>query len=300
MEWLNYHHLLYFWTVVREGSIAGAGRKLMVGRPSISAQLKSLEAFLGEPLFERRGRHLELTETGRLVHGYADDIFATGRELLEVVRGRPVGRPALLRVGVADVMAKIVTFRLLEPLVGEEPRLRVECSEEAPEALFARLALHELDLVLSDVPIAPRLDVRAKNRVLGESSTTLFARPALARRLKRRFPRSLTGEPLLMPARQSAIRHSLEEWLDEQELLPDVVGEFEDSALLKVFGSAGHGVFPAPTIVAPEIERQYQVRAFAELPSVRERFYAITPERKRNHEGVDRIVQAAARNVFGT
>lgn len=299
MEWLNYHHLLYFWTVVREGGIAAASRRLHVGRPSISVQLKSLESFFGTPLFVRRGRHLELTETGKLVHGYAEEIFRTGRELVDAVRGRPTGRPRTFRVGLADVMAKLVAFQLLLPALDGDEEIVLDCREDRPERLFAELAVHELDLVLSDVPLPPRLDVRAYNHVVGESTTTLFAAPRLARKLARGFPGSLDGAPFLMPARGTAIRPSLEQWLDGADVRPVVVAELEDSALLKVFGQAGRGVFPAPTVVAEEVCEQYRVRALGELEDVRERYYAISPERRIQHPATARIVEGAKADLFG-
>lgn len=298
MEWLNYHHLHYFWTVVREGGIAAASRKLHVGRPSISMQLKSLESFMGAPLFERRGRYLELTETGKLVYGYAEDIFRTGRELVDAVRGRPLGSPRSFRVGIADVMAKLVAFQLLLPAFDFEEQLAVECREDQPKRLFAELAIHELDLVLSDIPLGPDVDVRAYNHVMGESTTTLFAAPALARRLRKGFPQSLSGAPFLMPSVDAAIRRALDQWLEEEELRPLVVGEFEDSALLKVFGQAGRGVFPAPTIVSEQVCRQYGVRALGEVESIRDRFYAISPERRIKHPAVARIVENAKAEIF--
>jgi len=299
VEWLNYHHLLYFWTVAREGGIAAASRKLHVGRPSISMQLKSLESFLGAPLFIRRGRYLELTDTGRLVYGYAEDIFRTGRELVDAVRGRPTGREMPFRVGIADVMAKLVAFQLLLPALDMEEPLTLECREDHPNRLFAELALHELDLVLSDIPLGPGVDVKAYNHLMGESTITLFASPHLARSLKRRYPRSLSGAPFLMPSTDTAIRSSLEYWMESLELRPKVVGEFEDSALLKVFGQAGRGVFPAPTIVAERVTKQYGVKVLGELEDVRERFYAISPERKIKHPAVARIIESAKSALFG-
>ncbi|MFT4840371.1 MAG: LysR family transcriptional activator of nhaA [Planctomycetota bacterium] len=298
MEWLNYHHLLYFWTVASEGGIAAASRKLGVGRPAISMQMKSLEEFIGSPLFTRRGRHLSLTDTGEMVLRYADDIFNTGRELLEAVRGRPSGRPQRFRVGIADVMAKLVAFQLLLPAVDADENTVLECREDEPNRLFAELAVHELDLVLSDIPIAPSLDVRAYNHVMGESTTTLFATPTLVRKLKGKFPNSLNGMPFLMPSKASAIRHSLEQWLQQEDLRPTIVGEFEDGALMKVFGQAGRGVFPAPTVVKDQICKNYNVRPLGELHEVRERFYAISPERKIRHPGVARIVENAKSGIF--
>jgi LysR family transcriptional activator of nhaA len=300
MDWLNYHHLLYFWTVVQEGGIAAASRKLHVGRPSISMQLKSLETFIGSPLFDRRGRYLKLTETGKLVHGYAEDIFRSGRELVDAVRGRTPGKTLTFRVGIANVMAKLVAFELLEPALDVDEDVTIECREDEPSRLFAELAVHELDLVLSDIPLAPGLDVKAYNHVMGESTTTLFASTELARRLKRGFPGSLEGAPFLLPSKNTAIRHQLERWLEEEDLRPKIVGEFEDSALMKVFGQAGRGVFPAPTVVAEQICKKYGVRTLGELEDVRERFYAISPERKIKHPAVVQIVEHAKRGVFGT
>lgn len=298
MEWLNYHHLFYFWTIVREGGISAAAERLHVGRPSISMQLKSLEGFIGTPLFVRHGRRLELTETGRLVHSYADEIFETGRELMDAVRGRPTGKPLVLRVGIADVMAKTVAARILQPALDFDDELSLACSEDHPNQLFARLAVHELDLVLSDVPLPPSLDVRAYNHRIGESTMTLFATARRVRSLKRNFPQSLEGEAFLMPAPSTAVRGVLDHWFEENEVRPLIVAEFEDSALLKVFGRDGRGIFPAPTIVTDEIVERYGVRPLAELEEVRERFYAITPERKIKHPAVAGIVEQAKRELF--
>lgn len=298
MEWLNYHHLYYFWTVAREGSVAAASRQLQVGRPAISMQLKSLEQFVGTPLFRRRGRHLELTETGDTVRAYANDIFETGRELVDVLRGRPTGRPQRFRIGIADVMTKIVAFQLLLPVLDAETDAVLDCREDEPNRLFAQLAVHELDLVLSDVPLAPGLGVTAYNHVMGESTTTMFATSATARRLRKRFPESLDGEPFLMPSKAAAIRNSLEHWFDELDLRPNIVAEFEDGALMKVFGQAGRGVFPAPTVASQKICANYDVVAIGEVETVRERFYAISPERKIRHPSVACIVDSAKQGIF--
>ena len=299
MEWLNYHHLYYFWTVVREGGIAAASRALAVGRPSISMQLKSLEGFIGGKLFVRRGRYLDLTETGRMVFDYAEDIFALGRELVDASRNRATGRPRKLRVGVADVMAKIVAFKLLLPALESDEGVAIECREDDPEALFAQLAVQKLDLVLSDIPLAPRLGVRAFNHVLGESTMTLFGTTDLVGPRRGDFPASLNGAPFLMPSECSAIRRSLEHWFSTAGVRPVVVGEFEDSALMKVFGQAGRGIFPAPTVIAADVKRKYKVQALAEVGEVRERFYAITGERRVAHPAVLAITAAARRDLFG-
>ena len=298
MEWLNYNHLQYFWVVAREGGIAAASRKLHVGRPSISMQSKSLETYLGAPLFQRRGRYLELTETGRLVYDYAEDIFRSGSELIDAVRGRAPGRALTLRVGIADVMAKLVAFRLLLPALDFDEQLALDCREDNPRRLFAALAVNELDLVLSDIKLGPGVDVRAYNHRMGESTITLFAAPKLARRVSKNFPASLAGEPFLMPSVDSAIRRSLDDWFESQDIKPSIVGEFEDSALLKVFGQAGRGVFPAPTVVREEVVQQYGVREVIELKDVRDRFYAISPERKIKHPAVAFIVERAKSSIF--
>ena len=298
MEWLNYNHLQYFWVVAQEGGIAAASRKLLVGRPSISMQIKSLESALGTRLFERRGRYLELTESGRVVFEYADDIFRSGRELLDAVRGRPTGRRLTLRVGIADVMAKLVAFQLLLPALDFDENLSLQCREDQPQRLFAELALHELDLVLSDIALGPGVDVKAYNHRMGDSTITLFAAPQLARRLRKGFPGSLDGEPFLLPSTDSAIRRSLDDWLEINGVKPMIVAEFEDSALLKVFGQAGRGIFPAPTVVGEQVKAQYGVREIAELEDVKDRFFAVSPERKIKHPAVAHIVERAKGDLF--
>lgn len=295
---LNYHHLAYFHAVAREGGIARAARRLNVGAPAVSAQVAALERALGVKLFRRVGRGLELSDDGRLALDYAEEIFASGRELVDVLRGRGGGRAPLFRVGVADAMAKSVAFRLLTPALELEPRVRLACSEGAPEALFARLATHELDLVLSDVPLRPGNEVRAYNHLLGECAVSLFAVPRLARALRRGFPRSLEGAPLLLPTPGSAIRRPLDLWLERQDVRPQVVGEIEDSGLLKVFGQAGAGVFPAPSVVEAQVERQYRVRVVARLDEVRESFYAVSPERRLQHPAALEITRNARETLF--
>lgn len=298
MDWLNLHHLYYFWTVVREGSIAAASRRLDVGRPSISAQIKTLEISIGTPLFERRGKYLELTETGKLVHSYAEDMFRVGRELAETLRGGTNGRPTTLRVGVADVLAKIVSFELLQAAFDEEDRVALHCREEHPNKLFAELAVHELDLVLCDHPLPPSFDVRARTELLGESKITLFAQTELATKLAEGFPESLAGAPFLMPPRDSAVRRSLEAWFEDTGIRPEVVSEFGDSALMKMFGRAGHGAFPAPSAVASEVETVYDVKAIGTLDAVRDRVWAITPERRNELPAVRRILDHASSLLY--
>lgn len=304
MNWLNYHHLHYFWVVAREGSIAAAGRRLHVGRPSISAQLKSLEASVGTPLFERLGRSLELTPTGHLVKSYADEIFQLGEELSSVVRGTARGRLRPLRVGIADVMMKLVAFRLLEPLLtegetiggmGNEDVFRgLRCTEATPQALFAALAVHDLDLVLTDIPPSPDLDIRLYSTAVETSPVGLFAARELAQSLAPGFPESLDGARFLMPSRTSHLRHGVESWLEELKLAPKVAGEFEDSALLKIFGEAGHGVFPAPLSVQSDLEKRYGVQSIGTLDGVIDRCFAVTPAAKHLDPAVAALLEGLA------
>ncbi len=297
-DWLNYHHLLYFWTVAREGSVARAAARLSLAQPTVSAQVRALEESLGEPLFTRTGRRLVLTDVGRVVLRYADEIFATGRELLDAVRGRPTGRPIRFAVGVADALPKMIAYRLLEPAWRLEEPVQVVCREDKPERLLALLSLHELDIVLSDAPVGAGVSVRAFSHPLGECGVSLFAAPALAERHRRRFPRSLDGAPFLLPAEGSMLRRSLEQWFEQLGVRPRIVAEFDDSALLKVVGQAGHGLFAAPSVIEREVSRQYRVRLVGRAPTVRERFYALTVERRLRNPAALAISNAARAELF--
>jgi LysR family transcriptional activator of nhaA len=293
VEWLNYHHLLYFWLVAREGGLAPAAARLRLAHQTVSGQIHALERALGEKLFERQGRRLALTELGRVAYRYADEIFALGAELQETLRGRPSGRPLRLVVGVADVVPKLIARALLLPALQLAEPVRLVCREDKPERLFAALALHELDVVLSDAPVAPNAGVRAFSHLLGECAVSLFAAPRSAARLRRDFPRSLDGAPFLLPTENTALRRALEGWFDARGIRPRVVAECEDSALLKAFAPGSEAVFAAPEAIAAEVERQYRVRRIATLPELRERFYAITVERRLRHPGVVAISASA-------
>jgi len=298
MEWLNYHHLLYFWTVVQEGGISKAAAKLRLSQPTISAQVKMLEDTLGERLFQRKGRTLVLTDVGRVVDRYADEIFTVGHELLETLKGRPSGRVPQLTVGVANAVPKLVVYRLLRPATEGAGAVHITCREGHPDQLIAQLATHTLDVVISDAPAAPHVRVKVFNHLLGESGTTFFAGSALARRLRRRFPGSLNGAPTLLPTSNTALRRALEQWFEAEDLHPQVAGEFEDSALLKAFGEAGRAVFPAPTAIERDVCRTYRVAVVGRTPAVRERYYAISAERRLKHPGVVAITSAARTKVF--
>ena len=299
MEWLNYHHLLYFWVVACHGSVTRAAAELRLAQPTVSTQLRTLEAMLGEKLFARTGRRLVLTDVGRLVFRYADEIFGLGRELLETVKGRPTGQPMRLTVGIADAVPKLIAYRLLRPALAVAEPVRIICREDKPDRLLAELAIHELDLVLSDAPIGPTTKVRAFNHLLGECGVTFFGTPALARTCRRGFPRSLGGAPVLLPTDNTALRRSLDDWFESEDVRPRVVSEFEDSALLMAFGQAGMGLFPAPSAIERQVRSQYGVVVVGRLDAVCERFYAISGERRLKHPAVVAISEAARQRVFG-
>jgi LysR family transcriptional activator of nhaA len=298
MEWLNYHHLLYFWTVARLGSVARATEELYLAQPTISAQIRALEKSLGEKLFTRVGRNLALTEVGQTVFRYADEIFSLGHELSETLQGRSIGRPVRFIVGIADVVPKLIAYRLLDPALGLPDPFRIVCYEDKSERLLAELAVHGLDLVLSDAPIGPMVKVRAFNHLLGECSVSVFGATKLATTYRRRFPQSLDGAPFLFPTENTALRRSLDQWFEAEKIHPLMMGEFEDSALLQVFGQNGMGLFAAPSVIEAEIRQQYGVQVIGRIDTVRERFYAISVERKLKHPAVVAISESARQKLF--
>lgn len=299
MDWLNYHHLYYFWMVAREGTVSGASRKLRLAQQTISGQLKELESSLDVQLFERRGNRLVLTDTGNHVYSYANEIFALGREMQESLSGRGEPRRARLLVGIADVVPKLVAQRLLEPALRSDVTLHLVCYEDRHERLLAELALLQLDVVLSDTPVGPDSNFRAHNHLLGESGVSLFAKPKVAQRLRLDFPQSLADEWLLLPIEQTSLRRALMRWLDRHKLQPRVRAEFQDSALLTAMGQAGEGIFAAPSIIKDEVMRQHRVVPIAELDDVRERFYAITVERRIGNPALRALTDRARTELFG-
>jgi LysR family transcriptional activator of nhaA len=298
MDWLNYHHLYYFWAVVREGGVSRASEKLFLTQPTISAQLRDLEASLGEKLFSRVGRRLVLTEAGQLAYRYADEIFSVGKEMIEALRGRPTGRPRRLVVGVADILPKLVVYRILEPALHLPEPVQVVCHEEKPESLLAELSIRGLDIVLSDSPVPPEVKVRAFHHLLGESDVSVFGTPQLAKRYRRSFPRSLDGAPFLLPTGNTALRRSLDSWFDAEGISPLIRGEFEDLALLQTFGQEGVGLFVAPTVVEPQVRSRYRVSLLGRIESVRLRFYVISIEKRLQHPAVVAITNAARMKMF--
>jgi LysR family transcriptional activator of nhaA len=297
LQALNHHHLFHFWTVVREGGVTRASEKLHVSQPTISGQLRELEEALGEKLLARSGRTLVLTDVGRTVYRCADEMLALERDLLGAVKGRPT-RPGKLGVGVAMVVPKLVAYRMLEPALRLPEPIQLDCVHDRPERLLAQLAVYGLDVVLADAPAPPAVKVRAHSHLLGECAVSVFGSERLAAAHRRGFPGSLDAAPFLLPSEDSALRLSLEEWFHEHDLRPRVVGTFEDSALLDAFGQAGAGLFAMPAAVEAEVRRRYHVRVVGRLGSVRQRFYAITVERKLRNPAVVAISERA-RALFG-
>ena len=295
---INYKHLHYFWVVAKAGGVTRASERLHLTPQTISGQLSLLEESLGEALFTRVGRTLELTEAGRLVLSYAEEIFSLGGELEEMLQQRPKDRPLIFKVGVADVVPKSIAYRLLAPVLQLPEAVRIICREGSADALLAELALHKIDLVIADSPIPASVNVRGFNHPLGDCGMSFFATPALAETLDKDFPQNLNGRPMLLPSELSATRQRLSEWLDKQHIYPRIVGEFDDSALMKAFGRAGAGIFIAPTPIAMEVEKQYGVVSIGQTDEIREQFFAISVERKISHPAVAEMTTTAREWLF--
>ncbi len=297
MDWLNYHHLLYFWTVAHEGGVTSAARILHLTPATLSTQIRDLEKSLGVKLFRKEGRTLALTEMGQSVMEYADDIFSTGKELMEMVRGRPSGSPLILRVGVKDVMPKLVAYKFLEPAMRLEPKTRLVCHEGDIDMLVASLSIHRLDLILSDTPLNPSMKVRAYSHLLGESTVEFMGTRELVAKFKKGYPGSLERAPMLLPLNNTVLRRSLDQWFSGNSLHPEICGEFEDSAMLKIAGQCGAGLMPVPSLIATEVKAMYRVESLGVAEGVLERFYAISVERKLKHPAVVAISELAQRNL---
>jgi LysR family transcriptional activator of nhaA len=288
---LNYRHLYYFWVVAKEGSVTRAAERLDVAVQTISAQLALLEQSVGKSLLAPQGRRLALTEAGRVALGYADQIFLLGEQLHDTLADSDVGQTMRLTVGISDSVPKLISSRLLEAAFGLSQKVKLVCYEDRFESLLGDLSVHKLDVVLTDRPVPSGATLRVFSHLLGESDITLFGIPALAKKYRARFPESLTGAPLLLPTRNNAIRGRLDHWFETQQLRPDVVGEFDDNALLNTFGRSGLGLFPAPSALAADVQEQFGAVAVGDLP-VREQFYAISNERKIKHPAIEAILSA--------
>ncbi len=298
MEWLNYHHLYYFWTVMREGSISAASTKLRLAQSTVSAQLSTFENNLGGKLFKRVGRNLEPTDLGHLVFRYAEQIFLLGREMMDALHGRPVAGPLSLKVGIVDAIPKLVARKLLEPAGELEEQVKFVCHEGKDEALLAELALHNLDVVLTDTPLRSHLSIKAYSHLLGECGITFFGINSLAEPRRLAFPASLDKSPMLLPMAMSSLRGMIDQWFERIGVKPVIIGEFDDHALLKVFGQAGDGIFMVPSVIEKEVEQQYQVQVIGRTNQVREKYYAISVERVIMHPAVAAISEAAQLKLF--
>ncbi len=300
MDWLNYHHLLYFWTVAKEGGVSKAAKVLHLAQPTLSSQIKKLEKSVGHELFDRSGRGLSLTETGQLVYRYADEIFGLGRELADVLHNRTREDRSRLLVGVQGALPKLAVHELLKPaLESTDEQFQVVCFEGKLNELLGELAMHRLDVVLADRPLAPETHIRAFNHLLGKCGTTVYGVAKLAQKHKKNFPESLNGAPMLLPTQNTSLRRLLEQWFDDQDIHPIIAHEFEDSAVLKVFGQEGHGLFVTPSAIEKDVCKQYGVKVVGRLPDVVERFYAISIEKRLKHPAVIKISDFARENLFG-
>jgi len=294
---LNYQHLLYFWSVVRTGSLTRACEELALSAPTVSSQLRTLEERLGEKLLAKSGRNLVPTEVGKLVYGYANEIFTLGQELLGALEQRPSTRPLRLLVGIDDVLPKEIAYRIVEPGMQLKQPVRVVCREGTLERLVADLAVHDVDIVLSDAAVTPTLDIRTYSHSLGSCKVYWMATPALARTLRRGFPKSLDGVPVLLPTDDTAIRRALDQWFDRQGVRPLMLGEFEDYALLREFARAGHGFAPVPSVLEAQFRREHGFARIGMAQGVKAEFFAISSERKIKHPAVVAMTDSA-RQLF--
>lgn len=298
MRHLNYNHLLYFWTVAREGSVARAAEVLHLTPQTISGQVKLLEEAIGDPLFTRAGRGLVLSETGQVVRQYADEIFMRGAELAQRVRSHQALVPSTLNVGVVNSIPRLIALRVIEPAMSMELPIRVVCDQGSLDRLLGDLAIHRLDLVISDRPLPSGLGVKAYNHPLGDTGVGLFAHSSIASKFQKGFPESLDGAPMLLPMSDTPMRRILDEWFDDLGLQPLVVAEFNDSALLKAFGEAAHGIFPAPDAIAEEVCSMYHSRRLGGTEVLKESYYAISSERKLRHPAVLHLTERARQKLF--
>lgn len=293
MQQMNYHHLQYFYTIAREGSIVNASATLHVSPQTLSGQLATFEQYLGKPLFDRVGKRLQLNETGKLVYSYAEDIFSLGGELQRVLMNENLQQQFTFAVGVVDIIPKILAYDLLAPVMEPDHSLHLISQEAEFDTLIAELAVNRIDLVLSDRPLPPGSAVKAYNHFLGASGLTFYADKTTARRVKRHFPQSLHGEAMVVPGDKSSLKMNLMSWFDSLDIAPIIVAEIEDSALVKFFGQAGHGIFCTPTTIEEHVLKQYNVAVVGRTEQITERFYAISPERKLKHPSVAKVVASA-------
>jgi LysR family transcriptional activator of nhaA len=298
MRHLNYSHLQYFWAVAHEGSVVKAAERLHITPQTISGQIRLLEEAIGQPLFNRVGRRLVLSEMGHIVLEYADEIFSIGAELGQVVREQKSAGPSKLTVGIVNSIPKLIAERIVAPALIDEDAVRIRCKEASLEQLLGELSVHKLDIVLSDQPMPQGLSLRAFSHRLGDSGLAFFSLRRTARRYTKTFPQSLNQAPMLLPSPHSALRRRLDEWFDSNSIIPKIVGEVDDSALLKAFGEAGYGLFAAPSVIEDEICKMYNMSVIGRTDEITEQFFAISPERRIKHPSVVRIIEAARTQLF--
>lgn len=292
-SFLNFQHLYYFWIVAREGGISKASDVLDLSASTISAQVNQLEQALQVKLFHRVGRNLRLTDVGHVAFRYSEEIFVLGRELTHAVTGWHTRGPVVLLVGVADAVPKLVATRLLRPALAELSDLRLICREDQPEPLLAELALHHFDVLILDTPVDASIRVQAFNHQLAKWQIAFFGTAELVARHQPDFPQSLEAAPVLLPTADSSIRRRLDRFFEEHSIQPRLVGEFEDSALMKAFSETGAGLFPAPIALAGELERQHGSQTLGVLEDCTASYYAVTVERHLEHPAVAAICAAA-------
>jgi LysR family transcriptional activator of nhaA len=299
MAALNYKHLHYFWVVAKTGSITLASQRLHITPQTISGQLTLFEDLLGEPLFTRINRRFDLTEKGKMVLSYADEIFSLGNELEEALKQTPIERQIHFKVGICDSVPKTIAYRLIEPALRTGDQLRLICKEGNVNQLLGELAIHKLDIVIADSPMPNNLNIRAFNHLLGECGMTFFATQKLADSLKQLpFPMNLNAAPMLIPGAEDPVSIKLINWLDKHKIHPRIIGEFDDGALMKAFGYAGIGIFAAPTSIANEVKTQFNVISIGETLDITKSFYAISVERKITHPAVVAISKTARQELF--
>ena len=292
MELLNYHHLFFFWVVMNTGSIRAASSRLNLAQSTISSQLSALEKTLGGKLFNRVGRSLEPTDMGHMVFGYADKIFTIGQEMVNSVHSLPAKTPLQLRVGVVDLVPKLLTRKFLLPAIKLSDTVHLVCHQGKEDQLFSELALHNLDMVITDRPVRAGLSVKAYSHLIHECGVSFLGTPDLAEPLVEKFPYSLDKTPILLPTVNSVLRGRMDRWFDQLGIMPHIIGEFDDCALLKTFGQQGDGVFAVPRIIEEEVCEKYQVQVLGRTQDVIERFYAISVERVVKHPAVAAITKS--------
>ena len=300
MNWLNYHHLLYFWTTAREGSVTKACEKLHLSQPTVSIQLQELEKSVGQKLFIRSGRQLILTEMGHLVFRYADEIFSLGNELQQVLAGSALQeKPQKLIIGITNSFPKLVSYKIMEPLFNYHKQVQFTCMEDDNlDGLLQRLSRFELDLVLADAPMSSQSNIKAYNHLLGESGSSFLAVESLCQQYEANFPTSLQSAPILLPSHNTALRREIDEWLNFHQLQPKIIAEFDDMALLKLFGQKGHGIIILPTVIESDLVTSLKLQVLAREPKIRNNFYAISIERKIRNPEVVYLIDSARNQLF--